>query len=174
MDFGKLTVGDVELEGQVDSERRRRIAANHTGTHIRHAVLRETLGTHVKQAGSLVAPDRLRFDYTHFAPLTDREIQEIEQKINDVVFKNLPVQTRVMDINSAIAGGALAFFGEKYQQEVRVVSIPDVSMELCAELHQNDRRCRTVQNCFGFEHRFRCSSDRSIDRLWYLRSAGRR
>jgi alanyl-tRNA synthetase len=134
VDFGKLAVGD-EVQAQVDSERRRRIAANHTGTHILHAVLRETLGTHVKQAGSLVAPDRLRFDYTHFAPLTDREIHEIEQKINDVVFKNLPVQTRVMDISSAIAEGALAFFGEKYQQEVRVVAIPDVSMELCGGTH---------------------------------------
>jgi alanyl-tRNA synthetase len=134
MDFGKVSVGD-EVHTQVDAERRRRIAANHTGTHILHAVLRETLGTHVKQAGSLVAPDRLRFDYTHFAPLTDREIQEIEQKINNIVFRNLPVQTRVMDINSAIAEGALAFFGEKYQQAVRVVSIPEVSMELCGGTH---------------------------------------
>jgi alanyl-tRNA synthetase len=134
MEFGKLSVGDDVL-AQVDEERRRRIAANHTGTHILHAVLRDTLGTHVKQAGSLVAPDRLRFDYTHFAPLTDREIQEIEQKINQVVFKNLPVQTQVMDINTAIAGGALAFFGEKYQQEVRVVSIPEISMELCGGTH---------------------------------------
>ena len=134
MDFGRLSIGD-EVQAQVDVERRRRIAANHTGTHILHAVLRETLGTHVKQAGSLVAPDRLRFDYTHFAPLTDREIQEIEQKINDIVFRNLPVQTKVMDINAAIAGGALAFFGEKYQQEVRVVSIPEVSMELCGGTH---------------------------------------
>ncbi len=134
MDFGTLSVGD-EVLAQVDEERRRRIAANHTGTHILHAVLRDTLGTHVKQAGSLVAPDRLRFDYTHFAPLTDREIQEIEQKINQVVFKNLPVQTQVMDINKAIAGGALAFFGEKYQQEVRVVSIPEVSIELCGGTH---------------------------------------
>jgi alanyl-tRNA synthetase len=134
MDFGKLSVGD-EVHAQVDEERRRQIAANHTGTHILHAVLRDTLGTHVKQAGSLVAPDRLRFDYTHFAPLTDREIQEIEQKINQIVFRNLPVQTQVMDINTAIAGGALAFFGEKYQQEVRVVSISDVSMELCGGTH---------------------------------------
>jgi len=134
LEFGKLTVSD-EVQAQVDEERRRRIAANHTGTHILHAVLRETLGTHVKQAGSLVAPDRLRFDYTHFAPLTDREIEEIEQKINQVVFKNLPVQTQVMEINQAVAAGALAFFGEKYQQQVRVVSIPEVSMELCGGTH---------------------------------------
>jgi alanyl-tRNA synthetase len=134
MEFGKLSVND-EVQAQVDEDRRRRIAANHTGTHILHAVLRETLGTHVKQAGSLVAPDRLRFDYTHFAPLTDREIEEIEQKINQVVFKNLPVQTRVMEINEAVAEGALAFFGEKYQQQVRVVSIPEVSMELCGGMH---------------------------------------
>ena len=134
LEFGKLSIGD-EVQGQVDQERRRRIAANHTGTHILHAALRETLGTHVKQAGSLVAPDRLRFDYTHFAPLTDREIEEIEQKINQVVFRNLPVQTRVMEINEAISEGALAFFGEKYQQQVRVVSIPEVSMELCGGTH---------------------------------------
>jgi alanyl-tRNA synthetase len=134
LDFGELAV-DSEVAAEVDKERRRRIAANHTGTHILHAVLRETLGTHVKQAGSLVAPDRLRFDYTHFAPLTDREIEEIEEKINQVVFKNLPVDTQVMDLNQAVTKGALAFFGEKYQQEVRVVSIPEVSMELCGGTH---------------------------------------
>ena len=134
MEFGNLSVND-EIQAQVDEERRLRIAANHTGTHILHAVLRETLGTHVKQAGSLVAPDRLRFDYTHFAPLTDREIEEIEQKINRIVFRNLPVQTEIMEINQAIARGALAFFGEKYQQQVRVVSIPEVSMELCGGTH---------------------------------------
>jgi alanyl-tRNA synthetase len=134
LEFGRLSIDD-EVQAHVDEERRRRIAANHTGTHILHAVLRETLGTHVKQAGSLVAPDRLRFDYTHFAPLTDREIEEIEQKINQVVFRNLAVQTRVMEINEAITEGALAFFGEKYQQQVRVVSIPEVSMELCGGTH---------------------------------------
>jgi alanyl-tRNA synthetase len=134
LEFGALRIND-EVQAQVDEDRRRRIAANHTGTHILHAILRDTLGTHVKQAGSLVAPDRLRFDYTHFAPLTDREIEEIEQKINQVVFKNLPVQTRVMEMNEAVAAGALAFFGEKYQQQVRVVSIPDVSMELCGGTH---------------------------------------
>jgi len=136
IEFGKLSLQD-EVQAQVDEDRRRRIAANHTGTHILHAVLRETLGTHVKQAGSLVAPDRLRFDYTHFAPLTDREIEEIEQKINRVVFRNLPVQTRVMEINEAVSAGALAFFGEKYQQQVRVVSIPEISMELCGGTHTN-------------------------------------
>src|SRR5206468_7822963 len=88
-----------------------------------------------KQAGSLVAPDRLRFDYTHFAPLTDREIEEIEQKINRIVFRNLPIQTEIMEINQAIARGALAFFGEKYRQQVRVVSIPEVSKELCGGTH---------------------------------------
>jgi alanyl-tRNA synthetase len=134
IEVGKLSLND-EVHAVVEAERRRRIAANHTGTHILHAVLRETLGTHVKQAGSLVSPDRLRFDYTHFAPLTDREIEEIEEKINQVVFGNLPVETRVMEINQAVAGGALAFFGEKYQQEVRVVSIPEVSMELCGGTH---------------------------------------
>ena len=134
IEFGKIAVGD-QLQAQVDEERRLRIAANHTGTHILHAVLRDTLGTHVKQAGSLVAPDRLRFDYTHFAPLTDREIEEIEQKINHIVFRNLPVRTEVMEINQAIGRGALAFFGEKYQQQVRVVSIPEVSMELCGGTH---------------------------------------
>jgi alanyl-tRNA synthetase len=134
VEFGKLAVDD-EVLAQVDEERRRRIAANHTGTHILHAVLRETLGTHVKQAGSLVEPDRLRFDYSHFAPLTDREIEEIEQKINQIVFKNQPVQTQVMDVSQAVAAGALAFFGEKYRQQVRVVSIPEVSMELCGGTH---------------------------------------
>src|SRR5438270_1238362 len=134
MEFGKLGTSD-KVQAQVDEDRRARIAANHTGTHILHAVLRETLGTHVKQAGSLVAPDRLRFDYTHFAPLTDREIEEIEQKINRIVFRNMPVQTEVMESSQAICKGALAFFGEKYQQQVRVVSIPEVSMELCGGTH---------------------------------------
>ncbi len=134
MEHGKLAIGD-DVQAQVDEERRRRIAANHTGTHILHAVLRDVLGTHVKQAGSLVAPDRLRFDYSHFAPLTPAEIQEIEKRINSIVFRNLPVQTEVMEINDAIASGAIAFFGERYAQQVRVVSIPDVSKELCGGTH---------------------------------------
>jgi alanyl-tRNA synthetase len=134
LEHGKLATGD-EVDAQVDEERRRRIAANHTGTHILHAVLRDVLGPHVKQAGSLVAPDRLRFDYSHFAPLTPPEIQEIERRINSVVFRNLPVRTEEMEINDAIAGGAIAFFGERYAQQVRVVSIPEVSKELCGGTH---------------------------------------
>ena len=131
---GALHVGD-EVQAEVDADRRRRIAANHTGTHILQAALRNVLGTHIKQAGSLVAPDRLRFDYTHFAPLTDREIQDVEKSINDVVFRNLPVQTEVKTMSEAVAAGALAFFGEKYAEQVRVVSIPEVSMELCGGTH---------------------------------------
>jgi len=134
VEHGTLRMND-EVHAQVDEERRRRIAANHTGTHILHAVLREVLGTHVKQAGSLVAPDRLRFDYSHFAPLSDREIQDIEERINEIVFSNLPVETKVMDFNDAVTAGALAFFGERYAQQVRVVSIPNISMELCGGTH---------------------------------------
>jgi alanyl-tRNA synthetase len=134
LEHGRFAIGD-EIEAHVDEERRRRVAANHTGTHILHAVLREVLGTHVKQAGSLVTPDRLRFDYSHFAPLTPNEIQEIEQRINSIVFRNLPVQTQVMEINDAIKSGAIAFFGERYTQQVRVVSIPGVSKELCGGTH---------------------------------------
>jgi alanyl-tRNA synthetase len=134
LEHGRLAVG-MEVDAHVDEERRQRIAANHTGTHILHAVLRDVLGPHVKQSGSLVAPDRLRFDYSHFAPLTSAEIQEIERRINTVVFKNLPVQTEVMEISDALKSGAIAFFGERYAQQVRVVSIPEVSKELCGGTH---------------------------------------
>src|SRR4030095_6954243 len=98
LEHGTLGIG-ATVDAHVDEERRRRVAANHTGTHILHAVLRSVLGTHVKQEGSLVAPDRLRFDYSHFAPLTPTEIQEIERRINDVVLRNLPVQTQEMELN---------------------------------------------------------------------------
>ena len=134
VDVGRLKVGET-VSGRVDVERRNRIAANHTGTHLLHAALRRTLGVHVKQAGSLVAPDRLRFDYTHYAPLTPGEIEEIEGGINRVVLENRPVETREMALNEAVESGAIAFFGEKYQQDVRVVTVADVSMELCGGTH---------------------------------------
>jgi len=134
IDFGAISVGD-EFVALVDARRRKQIAANHTGTHLLHAALRKTLGLHVKQAGSLVAPDRLRFDYTHYAPLTSLEIEEIEEEINRIVLENHPVQTEEMDLNEAIESGAIAFFGEKYQEKVRVVSIKGLSMELCGGTH---------------------------------------
>jgi alanyl-tRNA synthetase len=134
LEFGGLQV-DEQVQAIVDAERRRRIAANHTGTHLLHAALRATVGPHVKQAGSLVAPDRMRFDYTHFAPLTLREIQEIEERINRIVFSNMKVETDVMALDEAVSRGALAFFGEKYAQQVRVVAISGVSMELCGGTH---------------------------------------
>jgi alanyl-tRNA synthetase len=131
---GELSVGD-RLTVRVDAERRRRIRANHTGTHLLHAALREVLGSHVKQAGSLVAPDRLRFDFTHYAPLTDDEIAEIERLVNNEVLHNREVETEIKPFEEAVASGAMALFGEKYGAEVRVVSLPGFSTELCGGTH---------------------------------------
>jgi alanyl-tRNA synthetase len=100
-----------------------------------HAALRQVLGNHVKQAGSLVAPDRLRFDFVHYAALTHEQLLEIEQIVNEQVLKNTPVQTEVKATSDAIAAGAMALFGEKYGDKVRVVSIPGFSLELCGGTH---------------------------------------
>jgi alanyl-tRNA synthetase len=131
---GELRVGDL-ISARVDAERRRKTRANHTGTHLLHAALREVLGPHVKQAGSLVAPDRLRFDFTHYAPLTDDEIVEIERLVNAEVLKNRDVETEVRPLEEALKSGAMALFGEKYASDVRVVSVPGFSTELCGGTH---------------------------------------
>jgi alanyl-tRNA synthetase len=131
---GELRVGD-RINVRVDAERRRRIKANHTGTHLLHAALREVLGPHVKQAGSLVAPDRLRFDFTHYAPLSDEEIAEIERLVNDEVLHNRVVETQIKPLEEALNSGAMALFGEKYASDVRVVSVPGFSTELCGGTH---------------------------------------
>jgi alanyl-tRNA synthetase len=128
--------GDV-ITAEVDAERRDSIRRNHTATHLLHAALRKTLGTHVKQAGSLVAPDRLRFDFTHYAALDEQDLFDIEDLVNEHVLKNEEVRTQVMDLDSAVNSGAMALFGEKYGDQVRVVSIEDgsFSKELCGGTH---------------------------------------
>jgi alanyl-tRNA synthetase len=131
---GVLKTGDTVL-ARVDGERRRRIRANHTGTHLLHAALREVLGPHVKQAGSLVAPDRLRFDFTHYAPLTEEEVGEIERLVNNEVLHNRTVETEIRPLEEALKSGAMALFGEKYASDVRVVSVPGFSTELCGGTH---------------------------------------
>ena len=126
---------DVEALFEVDSFRRQAIACNHTATHILQAVLRESLGTHVKQAGSLVTPQRLRFDFTHFEAVTEEQLRDIEQKVNGCIRRNAAVTTEQMSQDEAIGRGATALFGEKYAEQVRVVSLDDFSMELCGGTH---------------------------------------
>jgi alanyl-tRNA synthetase len=136
MEAGELRVKDI-VSARVDVSRRRRIMLNHSATHLMHAALREVLGPHVKQAGSLVAEDRLRFDFTHYAPLSEQEISEIERLVNDQIRENKALTKEVMDLDAALGSGALAFFGEKYSQQVRVVTVPGFSKELCGGTHVN-------------------------------------
>ena len=131
---GSLAKGDT-VSARVTGEVRDATRRNHTATHLLHAALRTVLGPHVKQAGSLVAPDRLRFDFVHFAPLTPEQILEIERIVNAQVLRNTAVQTEVQSTEEAIAAGAMALFGEKYGDRVRVVSVPGFSTELCGGTH---------------------------------------
>jgi alanyl-tRNA synthetase len=131
---GVLRPGDVVV-AQVDAERRDAIRRNHTATHLLHAALREVLGGHVKQAGSVVAPNYLRFDFTHYQPLTEAETTEIERLVNEQVLKNSSVQTDVMPVDDAIRSGAMALFGEKYAGMMRVLTVPGFSKELCGGTH---------------------------------------
>ena len=133
---GDLKVGD-EVVATVDAEKRDATRRNHTATHLVHAALREVLGSHVKQAGSVVAPNYLRFDFTHYQPLTADEITQVEDLVNRFILTNEPVNTNIMAIEEAMHTGAMALFGEKYGADVRVLSIGDgvFSRELCGGTH---------------------------------------
>ncbi len=131
---GSLKVGD-SIEAVVDADRRQAIRLNHTATHLMHAALRQVLGDHVTQKGSLVAPDRLRFDFSHYEGVTPEQLQEIEDLVNAEIRKNLPAQTDHMTYDDAIESGAMALFGEKYGDKVRVLRLGDFSVELCGGTH---------------------------------------
>jgi len=131
---GTLKVGDT-VTAEVDVEKRDATRRNHTATHLVHAALREVLGGHVKQAGSVVAPNYLRFDFTHYQPMTEAEVKEVERLVNEQVLRNVKVDTDLMPVEDAIRAGAMALFGEKYSGMMRVLTVPGFSKELCGGTH---------------------------------------
>jgi len=131
---GRLEIGTA-VTARVDTARRAATVLHHSATHLLHAALRQVLGKHVQQKGSLVAPDRLRFDFSHYEAVSAAELKEIERLVNAQIRANAPAQTREMEYDQAIAAGALAFFGEKYADTVRVLSIGEFSTELCGGTH---------------------------------------
>ncbi|MBI5406765.1 MAG: alanine--tRNA ligase [Nitrospirae bacterium] len=135
----RVTTGSItkreEWVLRVNRTSRQATTRSHTATHMLHAALRQTIGEHVKQAGSLVAPDRLRFDFIHFKPVSEVEMGRIEEMLNEKIRENIPVITEVMDVSQALQGGAMALFGEKYGEKVRVVQVPGFSKELCGGTH---------------------------------------
>jgi alanyl-tRNA synthetase len=131
---GELKVGD-SIEAVVDADRRQAIRLNHTATHLMHEALRQVLGDHVTQKGSLVAPHRLRFDFSHYEGVTESQVREIEKLVNEEIRKNTAAETNVMSYDDAIESGAMALFGEKYGDKVRVLKFGDFSVELCGGTH---------------------------------------
>ncbi|ECD9124961.1 alanine--tRNA ligase [Salmonella enterica] len=131
---GALKVGDA-VQADVDEARRARIRLNHSATHLMHAALRQVLGTHVAQKGSLVSDKVLRFDFSHNEAMKPSEIREVEDLVNAQIRRNLPIETNIMDLDAAKAKGAMALFGEKYDERVRVLSMGDFSTELCGGTH---------------------------------------
>ena len=164
--FGRVSSGSLhvraEASAKVDGARRHAIVLNHSATHLMHAALRSILGEHVAQKGSLVAPDRLRFDFSHYEPVTAGQIESIEAFVNREIRANHAAETRLMKYDDAVDSGAIALFGEKYDDEVRVLRIGESSVELCGGHPRAPfRRHRHFQNHFGERRCLRCAPHRS-------------